>query len=221
MPSTVIKTEISQLAEQHLEHAQFMDNPYFESLCSGTLDLVSFRRSQSEFYHAVKYFARPMSYLIARIPDPQTRLNILHNIVEEHGEFDGTQFHEATFRKFLQTIGCAQPAENPGPEVDAFNCLLCGVCSQEDLGTAICCIGMIEYAFAKASALIGKSVVERDWVTDQNLVHYKLHAEIDLRHAAEFFEIVEGFETTDLAIQRGLKLGLYAFDRLYRDLAVL
>jgi hypothetical protein len=49
-----------------------------------------------------------------------------------------------------------------------------------------------------------------------------LHAELDVEHAQELFAMVEpSFD--DLAaratIRRGLRLGAYAFGRLYRDLA--
>lgn len=207
------------MAESLLEESHFLSNPYFENLTQNRVSLTQFRDSQAQFYHAVKHFARPMAYLVARIPDPYRRLTILHNIVEEHGEFETSQFHEATFRQFLALIGMESALPRPAAAVDAFNCTLSGVCSQENLTVAICSIGMIEYAFAGASALIGAAVVEQGWVKNSDLVHYKLHAEIDIRHAAEFFEVVEtdpDYNESDVI--RGLELGLYAFDRLYRDL---
>ena len=82
-------------------------------------------------------------------------------------------------------------------------------------------MGIIEYAFADISALIGRAVTERGWVGADELVHYKLHAEIDVRHAEEFFAVIEK-SWDDPArrsfIEQGLELGAYAFDRLYRDL---
>jgi pyrroloquinoline-quinone synthase len=53
------------------------------------------------------------------------------------------------------------------------------------------------------------------------LVHYKLHAEIDERHAEEFFAVIEkqwGDPKRRYYIEQGLNLGVYIFDRLYRDL---
>jgi pyrroloquinoline-quinone synthase len=54
-------------------------------------------------------------------------------------------------------------------------------------------------------------------------VHYKLHAEIDERHAEEFFAVIEPRWETPARryfIQQGLELGAYIFDRLYRDMYV-
>ena len=54
------------------------------------------------------------------------------------------------------------------------------------------------------------------------MIHYKLHAAIDERHADEFYRVVVN-SWQDPArryfVMQGLELGAYIFDRLYRDLA--
>jgi pyrroloquinoline-quinone synthase len=82
-------------------------------------------------------------------------------------------------------------------------------------------MGVIELAFAGISAAIGRAVTERGWVPRGELVHYKLHAEIDCRHAEEFFAVAE--PACDSArgrrcVELGLELGAHIFDRLYREL---
>ena len=89
------------------------------------------------------------------------------------------------------------------------------------LDVGICCMGIVEHAFARISAMIGKAVVERGWIAPQDLVHYTMHAELDIRHAEEFFAIVEpGWEDhrRRAMIEQGLGLGAYAFDQLYRGM---
>ena len=94
-------------------------------------------------------------------------------------------------------------------------------CVLDELEVGIGCMGIIEHAFAEISAAIGRAVVERGWVSAERLVHYKLHAEIDERHAEEFLAVVEP-RWSDPArryyVEQGLELGAYIFDRLYRDL---
>jgi pyrroloquinoline-quinone synthase len=165
-----------------------------------------------------------MAALVGRIPDPHQRLDILHNLIEEHGEFDATRFHHTTFQQFLRTLG-SDPAKldelTLWPAVRAFNSVLTASCVLDELEVAIGAMGIIEYAFADVSAVIGKAVVDRGWVSEDELVHYKLHAEIDKRHAAEFFAVVEpGWDDPRRRyyIEQGLALGAYVFDRLYRDL---
>src|SRR5437588_6020714 len=94
----------------------------------------------------------------------------------------------------------------------------------DELEVGVGCMGIIEYAFAGISALIGKAVVDRGWVAAEQLVHYKLHAEIDERHAEEFFAVVERqweLPQRRYYIEQGLDLGAYIFNRLYEDLYAL
>jgi len=82
-------------------------------------------------------------------------------------------------------------------------------------------MGIIEHAFAGIASIIGQAVVQNGWVKKENLIHYTLHAEIDCRHAAEFFTVVEkqwNVPARRYYIDQGLQLGAYIFDRLYRDL---
>ena len=82
----------------------------------------------------------------------------------------------------------------------------------DELDVGICCLGIIEHAFAGISGFIGKAVVNRGWVPASDLVHYALHAELDVRHAEEFFARVEsGWEDVPrrTIIQQGLELGAY------------
>jgi pyrroloquinoline-quinone synthase len=187
------------------------------------MELECFRRTQEQFFFAVTFFPRPMAALVGRIPDPRLRLDILHNLVEEHGEFQEQQFHHTTFQHFLRSIG-SQPeqlaAKSLWPAVRAFNSVLTAACVLDELEVGVGCMGIIEYAFAGISAAIGSAVVRRGWVAEDKLVHYKLHAEIDERHAEEFFAVIEPHwdDSRRYFIEQGLELGAYIFDRLYRDL---
>jgi pyrroloquinoline-quinone synthase len=165
-----------------------------------------------------------MAALTARLPDSESRRILIHNLAEEHGleeerAFDAAMAHDRTFIKFLGTLG-VEPNEIAAsveePTVRAFNLALLGACTSESPAFAFSCLGMIEYMFADISALIGTAVVRRGWIAAGDLVHYKLHAEIDKRHAAEFFGSAENREAD--SILAGIEFGHHIFDGLYRSL---
>jgi pyrroloquinoline-quinone synthase len=211
-------------ANEVLGRVDILNNPYFKALADGTMSLDCFRRSQEQFFFAVTFFPRPMAAMVGRIPDPRSRLDILHNLVEEHGEFHEELFHHNTFQRFLRTLGCDPGAVErgaPWPAVRAFNSVLTCACVLDELEVGVGCMGIIEHAFAPISAVIGRTVVERGWVKADELVHYALHAQIDERHAEEFFAVIEPHwdnPTRRHYIVQGLELGAHIFDRLYRDL---
>jgi pyrroloquinoline-quinone synthase len=215
---------VTACAVRTLEKSGIHRNPYLQALEDGSMTLESFRRSQEQFFFAVSFFPRPMAALVGRIPSPKSRIDILHNLVEEHGEFNEELFHHTTFQRFLRSIG-SEPetieAAAPAPALRAFNSVLTCACVLDELEVGVACMGIIEYAFAGISATIGRAVVQRGWVRQEDLVHYALHAQIDERHAEEFFAVIEpqwDVPARRYFIEQGLELGAYAFDHLYRDL---
>jgi pyrroloquinoline-quinone synthase len=103
----------------------------------------------------------------------------------------------------------------------AFNGVLTASCVLDELEVGVACMGNIEFSFSGISALIGRAVVRKGWIPEDKLVHYKLHAEIDERHAEEFFAVIEPYwekPERRYFIEQGLELGAYIFDCLYRDL---
>jgi pyrroloquinoline-quinone synthase len=212
---------VQPYADQLLHKHSLQAHPYFAALTSGAMTRTKFLQSQRQFFHAVRFFSQAMAALLARLPDSGSRQVLMHNLAEEHGwdEEEGGLFqpgmaHDRTFLRFLDSFSSQpEPAE---AEVRAFNLALYGACAQESVAFAFASLGMIEYAFADISALIGESVVGHGWVEPEKLVHYSLHAEIDKRHAAEFFEVVEN--QGRLEVEAGMEFGWYIFAQLYRGL---
>ena len=167
-----------------------------------------------------------MAALVGRIADPHHRLDILRNLVEEHGEFDVSAFHHSTFKRFLSSLGsnvATLDQTNLWPEVRAFNSVLTSACVLDEVEVGIGCMGIIEHAFAGISSVIGNAVVNRQWVDRSKLSHYKLHSQIDERHAEEFYSVMEPHWANSARryfIVQGLELGAYIFNRLYSDLYV-
>src|SRR5260221_312504 len=215
---------VSALAAQTLEKSGIRRNPYLQALRDGSMTLEGFRRSQEQFFFAVSFFPRPMAALVGRISNPKARLDILHNLVEEHGEFNEELSHHTTFQRFLRSIGSDPEkleAVPPCPALRAFNSVLTCACVLDELEVGVACMGIIEYAFAGISAAIGQAVVQRGWVRQEQLAHYALHAQIDERHAEEFFAVIEPAwddPARRYFIEQCLELGAYVFDRLYCDL---
>ena len=217
--------QVTARANEVIERVGVLQNSYFSGLASGEMDLECFRLTQEQFFFAVTFFPRPMAALVAKIPDPKMRLDILHNVVEEHGEFNVDEFPPTTFHRFLKSIGSdVSPLEDQSQwslwsPVRAFNSCLTTSCVLDELEVGVACLGIQEYIFSDVSAIIGKAVVENGWVSEEELIHYKLHAEIDKRHAEEIFAVVEPkWESHRYFIDQGLELGAYIFDRMFRDL---
>ncbi len=224
---------LSHWLDNALAEHPISESPYLLRLEDGSLTRAGFVRSQCQFHFAVRYFPRPMAALTARMPGSALRRGLVHNLAEEHGldecggsgALDPTLAHDRTFLRFLGSMGVTESGmglEREGAGVRAFNNALMGACVMEPVAVAFGCLGVIELAFAGISARIGSAVVRRGWIGAEALVHYRLHAEIDRRHAADFFEVVqdswERGGSGRQEVEDGVQLGLHVFDRLYRDL---
>src|ERR1044071_7099674 len=105
MKSSARAPLITARADAVLERVGILRNPYLAALADGSMSRACFQVTQEQFFFAVTFFPRPMAALVGRTSDPHARLDILRNLVEEHGEFDAGAFHHNTFREFLRRVG--------------------------------------------------------------------------------------------------------------------
>ena len=207
-------------AQQTWADLNLFKSPYFSSLLNGKMTKEHFIHTQKAFYHAVSYFSRPMCLLASRINSTSARMELIENIYEEHGEMDPESFHENTFKKWLQRLQSGSEIDLPlAPCIDSFNSALIGVCQADPVEKGICCLGIIEYMFSHISKTIAESVVQLNWISHQNLIHYNLHADLDVKHAQDLFEIVNKLPNSNLnTCLEGIRLGSFIFARLFDDL---
>src|SRR5258708_7025232 len=104
LPSTPSCVCVRACADTLLAQGGLWENPYFEALRDGRMSLEAFRASQEQFYFAVVFFPRPLAGLIARSPDYASRIDILHNVVEEHGDFHVCPSPSASFESLLPSL---------------------------------------------------------------------------------------------------------------------
>lgn len=217
---------LNDLVEQVLRDTDYFKNPYFKNLREKTFEKEDFIETQIQFFYAVIFFSRPMAALAAKIPTPELRLEVLRNAWEEHGEGSLTQAHGKTFIEFLRRLSDVSEKDvylrGLWADVRIFNTTLSGVSVLDDFIIAVGVLGIIERMFSDISAWIGKGVIENGWLAEDEMIHYKLHQELDIKHSEDFFKILEmPFQKSAenrYLIEQGLRLGATVFNNLYSGL---
>jgi pyrroloquinoline-quinone synthase len=221
---------LASLIDDVLADIDVRKNPFLCALADGSFTREDFLETQYQFYWAVTFFARPMAALAAKIPDASMRVEILRNVWEEHGEGDRAKMHGTTFREFLARLANVDAAvidreleKRPlWPEVRAFNTLLVGACVLDEYLVGAATMGIVERMFSEISSMIGRAVVARGFVAADQLVHYDVHETLDVRHAADFFDVLApsygGDRRSRYLIEQGLRMGAMSFDALYSRL---
>lgn len=215
-----------QLIDQIMEETDYKNNIYFHSLYNGDFEKDDFIETQTQFFFAVDFFNRPMAALAAKIPTAELRQEILRNVWEEHGEGDISKAHGKTFIIFLERLGNVTLKDIMGktlwPEVRLFNTCLTGACVLDDYMVGTAMMGMIERMFCDISAILAKGIIQRGWLTSENMIHYNLHELLDIKHSQDFFDVLsaawEKNEENKYHIEQGLRLGSTVFNNLYTGL---
>ncbi len=227
MPTLRLKNmNLHDLIEQILKETNYDENPYFVKLREKTFAKDDFVETQIQFFYAVVFFSRPMAALAAKIPTPELRLEVLRNVWEEHGEGSLTHGHGKTFLEFLKRLGNISEDDvylrGLWADVRIFNMTLSGVAVLDDFIIAVGVLGIIERMFSDISAWIGQGVIGNEWLTEDEMIHYKLHQELDIKHSEDFFKILENpykkSAENRYLIEQGLRLGATLFNNLYLGL---
>jgi pyrroloquinoline quinone (PQQ) biosynthesis protein C len=205
--------------------SQILSNRYVTALADGSLSREDFVETQIQFFFAVVFFSRPMMALAGRLPRAEMRMGILENVYDEHGHGKLRLSHERTFLSLLARLGVSlDDIELRGlwPCVRQFNTTLAGVCTLDDTFTAIATLGFIEDCFATISAKIGRGIVDRGFLSAEQIRHYTTHQDLDEEHAEGFYRLLRepyaAHPRHRYQIEQGLLLGCHAFNGLYEGL---
>lgn len=204
-----------------LAESDFRKNAFFTDLASGEMSFDQFYETQEQFYHAVVHFTKPLSLIAAALPDYESRVKIVKNLWEEHGEGNMSATHGATFTKLLSRLSGNADVKIPAAKSAArnFNSALDRICQEEDFLRSVAVVGMVERMFADISSAIGSAIVNRGWLPMDKVVHYTLHQELDYIHAEDFFSIIRPFYAENRAVIDGsLRDGNRIFLDLYTGL---
>ena len=216
---------MEELIQKVMADINYEENPYFKALQDKTFEFDDFLETQIQFYFAVVFFSRPMAALAAKVPNSKQRIEIVRNVWEEHGEGENAKLHGDTFLELLKRLGVKEDEEilkrALWPEVRQFNTTLVGACLVDEYTIGVGVMGIIELMFSRISAWVGQGIVHNGWLTNENMIHYNLHEELDIKHSQDFFDVIAPkWEDPEerYYIEQGLRLGAHTFNGLYEGL---
>lgn len=210
-----------------LKSTPYKENPYFKALNTKQFNKEDFIETQIQFYFAVTFFSRPMAAAASKVPNYKLRLEIVRNIWEEHGEGDLSDIHGHTFTELLFRLGIQNIEEiekrTLWPATRQFNTTLAGACALDEYLVGVGVLGMIELMFSEISGWIGNGIIHNNWLTEDKMIHYKLHEALDIKHSQDFFDVLiptwdKGNIDDRYLIEQGLMLGAFTFNQFYENL---
>ena len=202
------------------------DELYFRSLQNNTMTFDAFKESQTNFYGAVCYFSRPLFALCSRIDNYVDRLNILENIIDEHGNGNINVAHGNTYKEYLINLGVSEKTIEKSSNhisVSNFYSKIDQTVKEDNIDTAIAMFGIIEDRYTEISSFIAKTVVRKNWLDESKLSHYSTHKELDIHHAELFYKLIEQKWSNNQSMQyikTGLNLGNELVMKLFNEILI-
>jgi hypothetical protein len=148
---------------------------------------AEFLQSQIPFYSAVECFPRVLLQLASKIETSESRLKVIENIWEEHGQGRSDHFHTSTFMAHLESLNSNQPITlKQNPFVTTWTEDLLD--DAHDIATLGTLLGAIEYMYAVISEDIAQTMSRFELANDT--CHYKKHATLDWSHGQELLDVV-------------------------------
>lgn len=187
---------------------------------------VEFFHTQRHFRYAVENFGSVIAGVLSKMSTlTNERMSIAENVAEEHGHNNLTNTHKETFLTFLKSMN----PDNINVDLEMsmpalkFNESVSNYISTHSYYEGAAMVGIIEHLYINISALIAKTVHEREWDSCCQQSHYDVHAELDIEHSRELFEVSESMWNTECpVIQKQIttaaELGAAYFVQLYTDL---
>ncbi len=214
-----------QTVDALLEEIGYRRNPYFSALLEKRFAREDFVETQIAFCHQVAMFNRAMMLAATHIARPERRWPAVANVVDEHHRGDVARAHHFTIREFVRRVS-GDPdididARAMWPEVSQNVAVMLGSSLLgHDYGLSG--LAMVERMFADISGWIAEGVVSNGWLSEEQLIHYNLHAQLDMRHADELFDVLRedwerGPESRYYVVQ-GMWVGGWSFNALYTGL---
>jgi len=160
-----------------------------------------FLRFQAPFYKAVEAFPRMLCLLGMKIEDSQTRLSVVENLWEEHGQGQSDKFHTATYLNYLECLG-----EHFAIEHNFFvdNWVKKVLNLNYDAGEYSAYLAGIEFIYTRVSSCIVEKI--KPYCIRQE--HYQTHEKLDYEHAADLLKVACSIKDKDYS---------YVFDVAVED----
>ncbi|AMG68422.1 TPA: iron-containing redox enzyme family protein [Providencia stuartii] len=216
-----LNIELKNQLESSILDLNLPENPYFKSLTSGEMTHEQFLNSQLEFASMVYFFSRPMAQIIANISDPISRIALVGNLWEEHGQGIKENVHGNTILTLIERLGgdiSSIDLQNPPPNARIFNEALRGVSAFCDFRFAASMYAGIERTFVDVSCMIFEAITKEGWLPEDKITHYGLHRELDIEHSEDFLKVVNQYwdePKYQFMIKEGIKFGCQLFANAY------
>jgi len=190
---------------------KILEHPFLKRIALAQLTYTQLQLFVKEYAHYCAYFPRFLAAAAANIPDDATRLPIIKNLWEEHGEGQLATSHRVLFEQFAAAVGIT--TTKPTLSDALFSTQQCvqtllNICKNKHFLVALGALGPgTEFFTAQEYQIIAKGLAQYECFNKKNLQFWTIHINADEMHYSEMLAAIEPWLATNYVHQQYVKEG--------------
>ncbi len=188
--------------EQELQPGinSILEHNFLKLLSNGELSRAQLQYFAEQYSVYCSYFPRFLAATAANIPDDATRLPIIENLWEEHGEGKLSKSHRILFDRFARSTGLPEssvkrPTPIPTTEIVCEN--LFNLCQDGHFIESLGALGPGTEFFTNSEyAIIESGLKKYDFFTAKDIEFWTVHITLDETHYSEMIGAIAPWSDT-------------------------
>lgn len=174
---------------------KIIKHPFIKRIDDAWLNQEQLKYFVEQYYIYCTYFPRFLAAAAANIPDDKTRMPIVENLWEEHGEGKIELSHRILYEKFALSLGLSKEhLANVEPLPTTQICCenLINLCHDGHFLESLGALGPgTEFFTNEEYSIIERGLKKYDFLTDEDIHFWTVHISLDEDHYSEMLEAIE------------------------------
>jgi pyrroloquinoline-quinone synthase len=169
--------------------SEILTHPFLKRMEDGWFDKKQLQYFAEQYSVYCRYFPRFLAAAAANIPDDETRMPIIENLWEEHGEGKIIKSHRILFNRFAAGLGLSvQDLNKVKPLPTTAICCenLINLCHDGHFLESLGALGPGTEFFTNAEySIIYNGLKKYEFLTENDLEFWSVHISLDEEHYSE------------------------------------
>ena len=180
---------------------KILNHPFLNRIKDGWLDKRQLHYFVGQYGIYCRYFPRFLSAAAANIPDDPTRMALIENLWEEHGEGVIEKSHRILYNNFAKAVGyTVQELEQVEPLATTEICIenMLDLCRNKHFLVGLGALGPgTEYFTNDEYRIIESGMKTFDFLTADDIEFWTVHISLDEHHYSDMIDAVKVWASTD------------------------
>jgi len=181
--------------EERVAPYNLLQHPFYQAWSKGELTRIDLREYASEYWHHVSAFPTYLSALHSRLPDGETRREVLRNLVEEEGVDSATaRPHSDLWMDFATGMGVSRSdvqGRAVQPEMTSLIATFRGLMQEQKASSAMAALYAYESKVPEISSTKAKGLAQHYATDGATARYFKVHETADVAHASVWRELID------------------------------